>query len=78
MTESGELLRNAIVDLEEKLKAETFKSESQGMQIQTANSIRQEFAKILKGIPSSVVSEIFKKEGIVAKLLASGNTTQVK
>lgn len=78
VTESETALRDSQADLRHKLELETAKTQGLKKQIVLVNAGRQEFAEILKEIPGSVANELTKKDGILAKLLSSENSTQSK
>ena len=78
MTKSEINLQKSTAELKHRLEVETTKGRRFEQQIEAVNTGRQEFDAILKEIPSSVARELVKKDGILAKLLSSGDATQAK
>ena len=78
VTKSEINLQKSTAELKHQLEVETTKGRRFEQQIEAVNTGRQEFDAILKEIPSSVARELVKKDGILAKLLSSGDATQAK
>ena len=73
-----ERLQSSIADLERKLELKSIEISELEIQINATNTKWQEFAELLKEIPSSVASELVREDSVLTKLYSSGNLTHAK